>query len=79
MVFQFIPSHLTLGGPERSNQGHWLFIGLCIIDNVLLDSGAVRPRGPLFKVFVYIFLGMILINCQVLDLIELFNRLFARS
>ena len=22
-----------------------MFIGLCIIDNVLLDSGAVRPRG----------------------------------
>ena len=31
-----------------SNQGHCAFIGLCIIDNVLLDSGAVRPRGLLF-------------------------------
>ena len=38
---------MTLGGIERSNQGHWVFIGLCIIGNVLLDSGAVRPRGPL--------------------------------
>ena len=25
-----------------------MFIGLCIIHNVLLDSGAVRPRGLLF-------------------------------
>ena len=27
-----------------------MFIGLCIINNVLLDSGAVRPRGLLYKV-----------------------------
>ena len=38
-----------LGGIEMSNQGHWVFIGMCIIDNVLLDSGAVRPRGLLFN------------------------------
>ena len=25
MVFQFTPWHLTLGGIERSNQGHWMF------------------------------------------------------
>ena len=37
-------THLTLGGIERSNQGHWVLIWLCIIGNVLLDSGAVRPR-----------------------------------
>ena len=49
MVFQFTSWHLTLGGIERSNQGHLVFIGMCIILNVLLDSGAVRPRGLLFK------------------------------
>ena len=31
--------HLTLCGIERSNQGHLVFIGLCIILNILLDSG----------------------------------------
>ena len=44
MVFQSTPWNLTLGGIERSNEGHWVFIGLCIIGNVLLDSGVVRPR-----------------------------------
>ena len=39
---------MTLGDIERSNQGNLVFIGLCIIHNVLLDSGAVRPRGLLF-------------------------------
>ena len=29
-----------------------MFTGLCIIDNVLLDSGAFRPRGLLFNVGV---------------------------
>ena len=48
MIFQFTPCHWNLGGIEMSNQGHWVFIGLCIIYNVLLDSGAVRPRGLLF-------------------------------
>ena len=48
MVFQFTPWHLTLGGIEKSNQGHWVFIGLCIIDNVLLDIGVVMPRGLFF-------------------------------
>ena len=38
----------SLGGIERSNQGRLVFIGLCIIHNVLLDSGAVRPRCLLF-------------------------------
>ena len=33
-----------------SNQGHLVFIELCIIHNVLLDSGSVRPRGLLFSV-----------------------------
>ena len=27
-----------------------MFIGLCIIDYVLLDNGAVRPRGLLFVI-----------------------------
>ena len=36
-----------LGGIERSCQCHCVFIGLCIIDDVLLDSGAVRPWGLL--------------------------------
>ena len=44
MVFQF-----TLGGIEKSNQGHWVFIGMCMIGNVLLDSVAVRPRDLLFE------------------------------
>ena len=48
MVFQFTSWHLTLGGIERSIQGHLVFFGLCIILNVLLDSGAVGPRGLLF-------------------------------
>ena len=48
MVFQFTLWHLTLGGIERSNQGHWVFIGMCIIYKcIILDSGAVRPRGLL--------------------------------
>ena len=47
MVFQFTSLHLTLGGIERSNQGHLVFIGLYIILSVLLDSGTVRPRGLL--------------------------------
>ena len=38
-----------LGGIERSNQGHLVFIGLYVILSVLLDSGAVRPRGLLLK------------------------------
>ena len=29
-----------------------MFIGLCIIHNALLDSGAVRPRGLLFNIYV---------------------------
>ena len=49
MVFQFTSWHLTLGGIERSNQGHLVFFGLCIMLNVLLDSGAVRPRGLLLS------------------------------
>ena len=44
VVIQLTPWHLTLGGTERSNQCHWVFIGLYIIDHVLLDSGAVRSR-----------------------------------
>ena len=53
MVFQFTPWHLTLGGIERSNQGHWVFIGLCIICKcIILDSGAVRPRGLLFSFLI---------------------------
>ena len=47
MFFQFTLWHLTLCGIERSNQGHWVF--MCIIDNVLLDSGAVRLRGLLLN------------------------------
>ena len=45
MVFQFSAIFSQLGGIEKSNQCHRVFIGLCIIDNVLLDSGAVRPRA----------------------------------
>ena len=52
MVFQFTSWHLTLGGIERSNQGHLVFIGLYIILSVLLDSGAVRPRGLLFFILM---------------------------
>ena len=52
MVFQFTSWHLTLGGIERLNQGHLVFIGLYIILSVLLDSGAVRPRGLLFNLNV---------------------------
>ena len=48
MVFHFTLWHLALGGIERSNQGYLVFIGVCIIYNILLDSGAVRPRGLLF-------------------------------
>ena len=75
MVFQFTWLNFTLGGNERSNQGRSVFIGLCIIHNVLLDSGAVRPRGLLYcqrscKVkglnfnweFIYDWLYLFLIN-----------------
>ena len=52
-----------------------------------LSSGAIRPGGLLsqrhsenFSLFlVYSFLGMILINCQEMDFIELFKRSFSRS
>ena len=47
MVFHSTSWHLTLGGIERSNQCHLVFIGLCIMDSVFLDSGAVRPRSLL--------------------------------
>ena len=57
MVFKFTSWHLTLGGIERSNQGHLVFIGLYIILSVLLDSGAVRPRGLLFLRISTHFLG----------------------
>ena len=50
MVFQFTLRHLTLGGIERSTQGHWVV--MCIIDNVLLYNGAVRPKGLLFEKMV---------------------------
>ena len=40
MVFQFTSWHLTLGGIERSNQGHLVFIGLYIMLDVLLDSAS---------------------------------------
>ena len=62
MVFQFIWWHLTLGGIERSNQGHLVFIGLCIMHNVLLDSGAVMPRGLLLCE-----LGPIVARCDFLE------------
>ena len=55
-VFQFIPGHLTFAGIERLNQGHWVFIGLYIIDYVLLDSGAVRLRGLLYFQHFFLFL-----------------------
>ena len=52
MIFQFTSGHLTLGGIEMSNQGHLVFIGLYVILSVLLDSGAVRPRGLLLKFLI---------------------------
>ena len=42
MVLSVYLMTLTLHGIERSNQGHLVFIGLCIINNALLDSGAVN-------------------------------------
>ena len=48
MNYEFTSRHLTLDNLERSNEDHWVFIVLCILDNVLLDNGAVRPRGLLF-------------------------------
>ena len=47
MVLEFTLLHLTLGGKERFNKGHLVFIWLCIIHNVILDSGAIRPRSLL--------------------------------
>ena len=35
IVNQFTPLHLTLGGIDRLNLGYRVFIGLCVIDNVL--------------------------------------------
>ena len=37
-----------ISGIERSNQDHWVFIGLCIIDNVLLDSGVSDQEASCF-------------------------------
>ena len=48
MNYKFTSRRLTLDNLERSNEGHWVFIGLlCIMDNIVLESGAVRPRGLL--------------------------------
>ena len=44
-----------------------------------LSSGAIRPGGLLSLYLVYSFFGMILINCQEMDFIELFKRSFSRS
>ena len=51
-MVQFTSWHLILGGIERSNQGHLVFIWLYIILSVLLDSGAVKPRGLLFGIMM---------------------------
>ena len=47
-----------------SNQGHLVFFGLCIILNVLLDSGAVSPRGLLFLISHEVFQVLSQINSQ---------------
>ena len=52
-----------LGGIE-SNQGHLVFIELCIILDVLLDSGAVRPRG--------------LLSCELGQILTRYDFLWAR-
>ena len=49
MVFQFTPWRLTLGGTERSNQGHCVFTGLCIIDNVQRSCQVERPLPLIFS------------------------------
>ena len=41
----------------------------------IINGGAIRPTSLLF---VYSFLGMILINCQEMGLIELFKRSLSR-
>ena len=38
-----------------------MFIRLCIIDNVLLDSGAVRPRALLLVIFFTALLQLTLV------------------
>ena len=38
---------LTLGGIERSNQGHSVFIGLCIIDNVFIRQRSLTAERHL--------------------------------
>ena len=39
---------------------------------LIINGGAIRPTGLLF---LYSFLGMILINCQEMDLIELWSEM----
>ena len=45
--------HTTFSYTERSNQGHYEFMGLFTIDPVLLDNEAIRPRGLLFDVMLH--------------------------
>ena len=48
-ALQYLPSRAS-GAAGDKNQGHLVFMGLCIILNVLLDSRADRPRGLLLIV-----------------------------
>ena len=66
IVFHFTSWHLTLGGIERSNQDHLVFIGLNIILSVLLNSGAVSPRG-LLLVILFTALLQNVMDCFCID------------
>ena len=50
MVFQFISWHLTLALKGKIKVS-WCSLG-CVSYNVLLDSGAFRPRGLLFIILI---------------------------
>ena len=51
MVFQFTSWHLNLGGIERSNQGHLVFIGLYIILKYIIRQRSCQAERPLVSNF----------------------------
>ena len=60
MIWSFSLPHdiwVTLNGQIKVIECPLNFIGLCIIDHVLLDSGALRPRGLLLIDNIYVEFG----------------------
>ena len=65
MVFQFTPWHFTFEALKCQIKVigcSFNFVGLCVIDHVLLDSGALRPRGLLYFTCLQNLFSRILLN-----------------